>query len=485
MSLAPCLDLRQTQSMVMTPQLQQAVKLLQLSNIELTSYVAEELERNPLLERDSAAETTQPEAEDRNRQALETESEASDRRDDAENVNLDAAGSMPWSTGGPVGRGSNAGGGLNGVESTVARDFSLQEYMAQQIHMELDGTERLIALHLLGTLDQAGYLTADREQTLAQLGYTQEAFEAVLQKLQRLDPPGVFARDLRECLRIQLEDRNRLDPVSGAMLDNLDLVAKRDFNTLRKIGNCSNQDILDVLNELKALDPKPGLRFDAGPIQAIAPDVIVRASQAGGWHVQLNTDSLPRILANECYFAEVQRNARTDEDKAFVTEQWTSANWLLKALDQRARTILRVAQEIVRQQDMFLVKGVEHLKPLVLRDIADALELHESTVSRVTSNKFMLTPRGIFELKYFFTASLGNTDGGPAHSAEAVRHRIKALVEAETAAKVMSDDGIVSALADEGISIARRTVAKYREAMRIPSSVQRRRELRLDRAPKP
>ena len=234
-----------------------------------------------------------------------------------------------------------------------------------------------------------------------------------------------------------------------------------------------------MLADLRMLDPKPGLRFDADTLQTLIPDVIVRPSQAGGWHVELNSETLPRVLANERYYAEVQRNTKSESDRTFVSEQWNSANWLVKALDQRARTILRVAREIVRQQDMFLVKGVAHLRPLILRDIADALELHESTVSRVTSNKFMATPRGIFELKYFFTASIESTGDGPAHSAEAVRHRIRTLIDAEARDAVLSDDEIVEILHRDGVSIARRTVAKYREALRIPSSVQRRREKRL------
>ena len=480
MSLAPRLDLRQSQSLVMTPQLQQAIKLLQLSNVDLTAYVEEELERNPLLERAQAEENDGQAEEHADQPVQQTNSDASDRRDDAESLDVDAAGSMPWSSGNGSGGGSSGGLGLDGVEHTVAREVSLYEHLAQQIQVELpEGPEQLVAAHLLGSIDDAGYLKIDADAAIEQLGCTPDLYERTLLNLQRLDPPGVFARDLKECLRLQLAELNRLDPVSTTILENLELVAKRDFAKLRKLCSCSDQDILDVLNELKALDPKPGHKFYSGHVQTVVPDVAVRASQAGGWMVELNTDTLPKVLANERYYVEIQRNSRSEDDKVFVSEQWNSANWLIKALDQRARTILRVAREIVRQQDMFLVKGVEHLKPLVLRDIADALELHESTVSRVTSNKFIMTPRGVFELKYFFTASLGSTGDGPSHSAEAVRHRIRSLIDGETAKNVLSDDDIVEALRSDGIVIARRTVAKYREAMRIPSSVQRRRELRL------
>jgi RNA polymerase sigma-54 factor len=482
MSMAPRLDLRQSQSLVMTPQLQQAIKLLQLSNIELTAYVEEELERNPLLERAQTDDNERVSTERDDQPIQQTNSDASERLDQDESNDLDAAGTMRWTAG--AGAQSSGGGmDLDGVEQTVAEETSLHEHLARQIQVELqDGPEQLIAVYLLGSIDDAGYLVVDENSAIEQLGCTPELFQSTLAKLQRLDPPGVFARDLKECLRLQLAELNRLDPFSVAILDNLELVAKRDFASLKKLCACSDQDILDVLNELKALDPKPGHRFDSVPVQAVVPDVVVRASQTGAWVVELNTETLPRVLANERYYAEVQRNALSEDDKMFVSEHWNSANWLIKALDQRARTILRVAREIVRQQDLFLVKGVEYLKPLVLRDIADALELHESTVSRVTSNKFIMTPRGIFELKYFFTASLGSTGDGPSHSAEAVRHRIRALIEAETAKKVLSDDHIVEALRADGIVIARRTVAKYREAMRIPSSVQRRRELRLAKA---
>jgi RNA polymerase sigma-54 factor len=264
-----------------------------------------------------------------------------------------------------------------------------------------------------------------------------------------------------------------------ALLDHLDLVARRDMAKLRKCCGCGDDDIADMLGELKALDPKPGLRFDAEPSQTVIPDVMVRPKQDGGWHVELNGETLPKVLANERYYTEISDSTRSKADKEFLAERWNSANWLVKALDQRARTILRVAREIVRQQDMFLLKGVEHLRPLVLRDIAEALELHESTVSRVTSNKYMATPRGIFELKYFFTAAIGSTGDGPAHSAESVRHRIKSLIDAEPPDKVLSDDSLVEILHGDGIDIARRTVAKYRESMRIPSSVQRRRNKKI------
>ncbi|MDA0951519.1 MAG: RNA polymerase factor sigma-54 [Proteobacteria bacterium] len=481
MSLSPKLDLRQSQSLVMTPQLQQAIKLLQLSNIEVGAFVEEELERNPLLERASGETADRAESTDAPVDHGQDDGTTSAAGEAVAAVPPDdPMGATFWRTGDGRGGGSGGSDDLSSLEQTVAGRISLYEHLAQQIQVEVDDPrERLVATHLLAGIDEAGYLTTDLDEAAATLGCPVALVEAALERLQTLDPPGVFARDLRECLALQLAERNRLDPVIAILLTNLEQVARRDFARLCKLCDCSEQDLADMLADLRMLDPKPGLRFDTTHTQVMIPDVVVRAAQAGGWHVELNSDTLPRVLANERYYAEVQSGTRSESERSFVSEHWNNANWLVKALDQRARTILRVAREIVRQQDLFLVKGVAYMKPLILRDIADALELHESTVSRVTSNKFMATPRGIFELKYFFTASIGSTGDGPAHSAEAVRHRIKTLIEGEAPNGVLSDDDIVEALAQGGVAVARRTVAKYRKAMRIPSSVQRRRERRL------
>ncbi|MEM7121027.1 MAG: RNA polymerase factor sigma-54 [Pseudomonadota bacterium] len=490
MAMSAKLDLRQSQTLVMTPQLQQAIKLLQLSNIELAAFVEQELERNPLLERGQPdADTGEAPADqvadapaDNGAAATElsgTEQPASEPAEGGDDI---AEGSYDSS---PLWQGSMSGGrfdgeDLAGVEQTIATTASLYDHLARQIYLEItEPAERIAATYLLDLLDEAGYLVGDLDEAARHLGCTRAFLDRVVDKVQHFDPPGIFARDLKECLALQLADLNRLDPAMQALLDNLELVAKRDMAELKKCCGCSEDDIADMLGELKALDPKPGLAFDAEPSQTVIPDVNVRPKQGGGWQVELNSDTLPKVLTNQRYYAEISGGARNKADKEFLAEKWNSANWLVKALDQRARTILRVAREIVRQQDLFLIKGVEHLRPLVLRDIAEVLELHESTVSRVTSNKYMATPRGIFELKYFFTASIGSTGDGPAHSAEAVRHRIKALIDAEPPDKVLSDDGLVEILKADGIDIARRTVAKYRESMRIPSSVQRRRDKKI------
>jgi len=298
----------------------------------------------------------------------------------------------------------------------------------------------------------------------------------VLAILQGFDPPGVCARNLTECLAIQLKERDRFDPAMQTLVEHLDLLAKRDLAALRKVCDVSEDDLSDMIAEIRHLNPKPGLAFGSTLVQPIVPDVFVRVAQDGGWLVELNSDTLPKVLVNQSYYTTVSKTAKNDGEKSYLAECLQTATWLMRALDQRAKTILKVSTEIVRQQDAFFAHGVQFLRPLNLKTVADAISMHESTVSRVTANKYMATSRGIFELKYFFTSSIAASDGGEAHSAEAVRHRIKQLIDAESAQDVLSDDTIVERLREAGIDIARRTVAKYREAMRIPSSVQRRRE---------
>jgi len=261
-----------------------------------------------------------------------------------------------------------------------------------------------------------------------------------------------------------------------ALVEHLDVLAKRDLAALRKICGVGDEDLADMIAEIRHLNPKPGLALGTTLVQPIVPDVFVRPGPDGAYLVELNSDTLPKVLVNQSYYVEVAHTAKGDKGKAYLADCLQTATWLIRALDQRAKTILKVATEIVRQQDAFFAHGVQHLRPLNLKTVADAIEMHESTVSRVTANKYMATTRGIFELKYFFTSAIAAANGGAAHSAEAVRHRIRQLIEAEDPQDVLSDDTIVEKLRMAGIDIARRTVAKYREAMRIPSSVQRRRE---------
>ncbi|HEV2650500.1 MAG TPA: RNA polymerase factor sigma-54 [Rhizomicrobium sp.] len=486
------LEIRQGQGLVMTPQLQQAIKLLQLSNIELTAYCEQELERNPLLERDESASV--PDRDDVPETAAKETLEADLAREDFSKVaDLDTAshdnmydGDTPqptassantpltdWST---VRAGNSFDGDEDMLESTVAAGGSLKDHLIDQLTIAaLSPDRRLICLTLIDSVDEAGYLRADIAEVADRMGVELADVDAVLHKLQGFDPIGVGARDLAECLAIQLKAQNRFDPAIEALLSRLDLVARRDIAALSQICGVDAEDVSDMIGEIRGLTPKPGLAFGTDPVQPVVPDVFVRVGPDGGWQVELNSDTLPRLLVNSRYYAQVSKGARDKDSKTYLTDCLNNANWLVKSLDQRARTILKVASEIVRQQDGFLTYGVRHLRPLNLRTIADAIVMHESTVSRVTSNKYISTPRGLFEMKYFFTASIQSMDGAEAHSAEAVRDRIREMIQNEEPVEILSDDRIVSLLTADGVSIARRTVAKYREAMRIPSSVERRR----------
>jgi RNA polymerase sigma-54 factor len=506
MAVSQRLELRQGQSLVMTPQLQQAIKLLQLSNLELAEYVEAELEKNPLLEREDAdrptreepvAEAAEPQRDDApidealKREDFGTASDMDAGHDDmyADETRADRSANEPaempaapltdWSRVG-------AGGQLDGdedLEGALSTALTLKDHLEGQLAIAaLSADRRFIAMVLIEAVDEAGYVRADLAEIAERLGATRDDCEATLKVLQGFDPPGVCARDLAECLAIQLKERDRLDPAMQVLLTRLDLVAKRDFAALAALCELDTADIGDMLCEIRALNPKPGLTFGSEPVQPVVPDVYVREGPDGAWHVELNSDTLPRVLVNSRYYTKVSRGARSRDDKAYITECLNSANWLVKSLDQRARTILKVASEISRQQDAFLTHGVRHLRPLNLRVIADAISMHESTVSRVTSNKYIATPRGLFEMKYFFTAAIQSADGGEAHSAEAVRDRIKELISNENG-EILSDDRIVTLLSADGVSIARRTVAKYREAMHIPSSVARRRLRYGDEAP--
>lgn len=519
MALSQRLEFRQSQSLVMTPQLMQAIKLLQLSNLDLTTFVEEELERNPLLERandeapggEAPAEAGQfsdhdgddsgsPGADDgfggsgnafepgqeewmskdlgtraEIEQTLDTGLDNVFSEEPAEAAARNAQDVAPTTY-------TEWGGGASGdedynLEAFVAAEMTLGDHLAEQLSVAFAGpAQRMIGQYLIDLVDEAGYLPPDLGQAAERLGATQADVDGVLAVLQKFDPPGVCARNLSECLAIQLRELDRYDPAIQALVEHLDLLAKRDIAALRKLCGVDDEDIADMIGEIRRLNPKPGMKFGAARLQTMVPDVYVRPGPDGGWHVELNSDTLPRVLVNQTYYSQLSKKIGKDGDKSYFTDALQNATWLVRALDQRARTILKVATEIVRQQDGFFTHGVAHLRPLNLKAVADAIQMHESTVSRVTANKYMATNRGTFELKYFFTASIASADGGEAHSAEAVRHHIKQLIDSEAPSAILSDDTIVERLRASGIDIARRTVAKYREAMRIPSSVQRRRD---------
>lgn len=505
MSLGVKLEFRQGQSLVITPQLQQAIKLLQLSNIELEAFVDAELEKNPLLARDDGPPEPQSEGHDAAPEHLSEVSldkladsqsgEVTDARHDdlyadaspGDRATGDAgeASQEAFQAGGTVDWSRSSGSGsfdtdADGFEERLAEDKSLADHLHDQLNVaRLTETERAIATILIDGVDEGGYLRTDLVELAERLGCDLALIERVLACLQGFEPVGVFARDVAECLTLQLKDRDRFDPAMAAMVANLDLLARRDLSALKKACGVDDEDLRDMIAELKALTPRPGAAFGGEAAAPVQPDILVREGLGGLWHVELNTDTLPRLLVDQRYHARVATGARTEGEKVFVSDCLAQANWLIRSLDQRAKTVLKVASEIVRQQDGFLAYGVEHLRPLNLKTVADAIGMHESTVSRVTSNKYMSTPRGLFELKFFFTASIASSSGGEAHSAESVRHKIKVMIDAEReGADVLSDDRIVEILQEAGVDIARRTVAKYREAMRIPSSVERRRMLK-------
>jgi RNA polymerase sigma-54 factor len=471
MALVQKLELRHGQSLVMTPQLQQAIKFLQMSNLELKAFIEEEIERNPLLERagDPPAEPPAEPAAPRPEAADEPEPVAMvpELRDSG------------WQS-------DRSGSRLPAADqefaATVGEEPTLASHLTDQLNIAItDPRRRLIGANLIGLIDEAGYLVADLEQLAESLGVSVELIAEVLRELQGFDPPGVFARDLRECLSLQLKDKDRFDPAMERLVDNLTLVARRDFAALSLLCGVDLDDVRDMIAELRRLNPKPGNAFGTVVVQPVIADVIVKPAPDGAWLVELNSETLPRLLMNSQYYATVSRRPLNQADRLYLGECHANANWLLRSLDQRARTILAVAREIVRQQDGFLVHGIKALRPLNLKIIADAISMHESTVSRVTSNKYIATPRGTFEMKYFFTAAISSAEGGDSHSAEAVRHRIKEMVDREPPGSALSDTEIVDRLRQDGIDIARRTVAKYRDALGIPSSVQRQREHRLTR----
>jgi RNA polymerase sigma-54 factor len=503
MALAPRLDLRQSQSLVMTPQLQQAIKLLALSSIEIDAFIAEELERNPLLEiasTDSGGEAeppqpleTAPDAGNLGSDQLMTDgdfgtgSEALDTDFSAET--FDTADSAAGADGmlgmnGIATPGSDFGtydsSGGPDFDAFAAPEISLREHLMAQAGASASGRQLLLVEQLIEHIEPSGWLGVDLMGLAYRLGVPMEEMEEALALLQSFDPTGVGARDLAECIALQAKEADRYDPCMARLIDNLDLVAKGAFDQLKRMCRVDDEDLRDMLIELRGYDPKPGLRFDADDMAvAVTPDIFI-TPQGKGWAIELNSANLPRLLVNRTYYAEMGGGGCNKAANAWLNEALADANWLIKAMDQRQRTIMKVATELVKQQEGFFREGVSRLKPLTLRQVAEAIDMHESTVSRVTSNKYLHCARGTFDLKYFFSSGVASADGDGA-SAEAVKAAIKTLIDAEAADDILSDDTLVDMLKEKGFDIARRTVAKYREAMGIGSSVQRRRAKKMGR----
>ncbi len=498
MSLAPRLDIRQSQSLVMTPQLQQAIKLLALSNLEIEGFIAEEVERNPLLEASAAedgdAPDREPVAEVRDERVAADELVSGTGAGDEPTLDVDYAteshqqdsvadgGSGMDGALSMTGASAGGAGGEDGPDLDAFADtsLSLADHLLAQAGPAIHHDDAFIAAHLIDQIDEAGYLTVSLLDIANRLGVPLVRVEAVLAIIQTFDPTGVGARDLAECLALQAKEADRYDPCMARLIDNLDLLARGELTRLKRMCDVDDEDMADMIRELRGYDPKPGCRFGGEPAQSVTPDLFVARTKAG-WGIEINTSTLPRVLVNRSYYTELSGGQQDKASKAWLSDCLASANWLVKALDQRQRTIIKVATEIVKQQEAFFLKGVAHLRPLTLRQVADAIEMHESTVSRVTSNKYVSCARGLYELKYFFTSAIQSADGGEAVSAQAVKAAIKALIDTE-GAKILSDDTLVDLLNGKGFDIARRTVAKYREALGIGSSVQRRRARTLEGA---
>jgi RNA polymerase sigma-54 factor len=478
----------------MTPQLQQAIRLLALSNLEVESFIAEEIEKNPLLESGAAepepAGEPEPEPDPQGAEALPEIDAAGgeaalDIDQDSEDFHQDSAvDAMHGPQGGLGMDGLGGGGSEEGVDldSFSGEQVSLHEHLRHQAGEILSGADLIVADRIIDQVEETGYLHASLLDIAQKLGAPLHEVERVLGVIQTFDPAGVAARNLAECLALQAKDANRYDPCMARLIDNLDYLAKGNLAALKRICGVDDEDMADMIRELRAYDPKPGCRFMASErVNAIVPDVFI-TRRGAGWGVELNSATLPRLLVNRSYYNELASGPQDRKSKAWLNECLQSANWLTKALDQRARTIVKVASEIVTQQEGFFRHGVSQLKPLTLRAVAETIAMHESTVSRVTSNKYLACDRGLFELKYFFTSGIQSNDGGDAASSEAVKSRIRALIAAEDPVKVLSDDQLVDMLKAEGFDIARRTVAKYREAIGLGSSVQRRRQKAIGRA---
>ncbi len=489
MALGPRLDLRQSQSLVMTPQLQQAIKLLALSNLEIEAFIGEALDANPLLEIGEAAGDApgEPEPEAR-RTTLESspadqliaEGRAADDRPlDIDRAALDTdrdTGDGEW------GSGERYAVGEAGpdIDEHGAGDLSLAEHLHAQLGACTRNARLIgIARYLIDQLDEAGYLPISLAEAAADLGVDLDEAEAALGVIHTLDPTGVGARNLGECLALQAKEADRYDPCMARLLDNLDLLARGELPRLKRMCGVDDEDFTDMLAELRSYDPKPGLRFGSGGGEPVTPDVLLAARSDGGWDVSLNQATLPKLIVNRAYYVEMRGSVDDKAARGWLSDKLADANWLIKALDQRQKTILKVASEIVTQQQAFFRHGVAHLKPLTLRAVAETIGMHESTVSRVTSNKYLACDRGTFELKYFFTSGVGAVDGEGGASAEAVKAAIRQLIDAEDPKAILSDDTLVDLLKAKGFDLARRTVAKYREAIGLGSSVQRRRQKAL------
>lgn len=470
MNTRSSLELRQSQSLVMTQQLQQSIKMLQMSAVDLQEFVLAEVQRNPLLSFNEAEG-----------EARESEWESTPSEDSA-TAQLDTNEESWWGEGAEDHAAENRyeiHGDFQGtagdvIELRYSEAPSLREHVRAQINPLInDAAERLIALHLTDLLDDNGYLLEDTRTLAHTLGTDEASVEHVIERLQACEPTGVFARDLKECLRLQLEEQQRLTPELELFLTHMHLLAEGDIRKLARVCGMDEAQLKDMLGLIRTLNPKPGSRYGSDRVETMIPDILVKRGPDRQWRVEVNPEALPKVLVNRQYHDVIHAQVSSREDRKFINDHMSHANWLVKALDQRAGNMLKVSSEIVRWQKDFLERGIHYLKPMKLSDIAATAQVHESTVSRICTQKYMATPRGTFEMKYFFSTSVGGEDGEGA-SSRVIMHEIKQMIATEAADDILSDDAITRVLKERGMDVARRTVVKYRQQLNIPSSVERR-----------
>ncbi len=493
MQLAQQIKMRQSQSLVMTPQLQQAIKLLQMTNIELCQFLDSQTIENPFLEntklpvnetekKDNYTEsilssTTDLSKDFSNGKSLQEDPSAKgdyENRFDAEILD------RPKLDNPSLNKNSLNNDDISNLsEINASKPLTLREHVTRQISLEIrDPAERIIATFLTDHLQPTGWIDSNLDEIAEEASCSIDRVVQVLGKLQKFEPAGLFARNLAECLKIQLKEKNSLTKEFEIILENLNILAKGELRQLSKLTGLDQAGISEAISIIRSLNPKPGEVFEFDESYANSPDVIVSKGK-NGWVVELNKSTLPAITINEQYVIEMSKKSRNEQSTNFVSESVASARWLKRSVEQRNSTTLTIAAAIVAQQEDFLNLGLSYLKPMVLRDIAKEVGMHESTVSRVTTGLTMETPRGCFAMKYFFSVSINSAEDGETHAATAVRESIRKLISEEPPKKPLSDEAIASMMKKDGIDLARRTVAKYREIMKIPSSAQRRRQTRL------
>lgn len=498
MAITPKLEIKQSQSLLMTPQLRQAINLLQMSNLELEELIDNEIVSNPFLEKendspideekfpqsiddyDSKSESTSQITEEEFSTDFNIDEHFDDSTTDSEGYNnLDN--SYTWDE---INHRKNNLDSENYdyFEKKLSEKPSLYQILEQQINLNFKQRyEQLLARYLCEYLDSAGYFRGNIKELSLQLKISEQKLNNILHILKQFEPSGIFAQDLAECLKLQLEAEKETNSTAYRLLDYLPQIAEKKFKEIKKLCQIDDEELQRGIQKIKSLNPKPTADYYAQENRVIIPDVIVKRNRYGQYQVELNEASLPRVLINRHYYAEIKQTIKDKESKHFLTEKINSANFLTKALHQRATTILKVCEEIIKYQYDFFEKGIEYLKPMLLKDIAENIEMHESTVSRISNGKYMHTPLGLFELKYFFSQAAGSYSGNEQTSVLSIKHKIKKLIDEEETSHILSDDEISEILARSSIKVARRTVAKYRESLGLGSSAQRKREKRNQR----